>query len=321
MRRSWFRGLSTATLAVIVFSAADSSAERAPKKARIAKPTARIVSASFADLPREELPPALDDNKAPAEVKQGQPDLADIKLLAATPSDQGKVKKRRTERRPPSDSSEGFSVKLEVNSGLVSARRTNSGYGQTNRLWTICGVSRSGYNSRPFAIRWEVAKLGKTSLELTVSDGWYDPHTCEISEVRRTVLHPRTIATVSEAPAVWALRSSAEEITLLLPWTSLMSVDGGVTTPKIDIGLLTRVSLPAKRGTAGSLAASYANDHSFRLWNQSVAGGALAGATSALQTASLAIDVVQTVSDTTPSITVRVSGENADVRGDTFFER
>jgi hypothetical protein len=310
-----------AALVVVVLSAAEASADRPQKKARDARPTTRIVSASFADLPREDLPAMLDDAKAPAEVKQGQPDLADLKLLAATPSDQGKVKKRKTERRSPSDTSEGFSVKLELTSGLISARRKNNGYGQTSRLWTTCGVSRSGYNSRPFAIRWEVAKVSKTALELSVSDGWYDPHTCEISEVRRTVLHPRVIATVNDAPAVWALRSTQEEITVLLPWTSLMSVDGGVTAPKIDVGLLTRVSLPAKRGTAGSLAASYANDYSFRQWNQAVATGGLAGATAALQTASLAVDVVQTVSDATPSITVRVSGENADIRGDAFFER
>ncbi|MFO0660986.1 MAG: hypothetical protein U0165_14315 [Polyangiaceae bacterium] len=310
----------TLVTTAMVLSISVASADK-PTKKKSPSVSSRVVSTSFADLPRADIPPMLEDAKAPREIKAGQPSSSDVVITAGSPTDQSKIKKAQSDRSPGADYSAGFSVKLSVSSGVISAHRNGQGYNASSMLWTMCGVGRSVYNARPIAVRWETAKVTKGSLELTITDAWYDPHSCIVSEVKNTVLHPKVMATVNDTSAVWALRSGAEEITVLMPWSSLTSVDGGTSSPKVEVGLLTRVVLPAKRGSSAAVAVSYANDYSFRQWSTVVASGGLASVTSAIQAASLSIDVVQTISDPAPSITTRVQGETNDIRGDAFFER
>jgi hypothetical protein len=283
------------------------------------RPSTRVFTATPSDFPRGSLPKMpVDDGRDPLFVKASQPghdDPAEISLRDA-PNQNGLKKWRAAVRKngtPPQN--EGLSVNLTGKDAFVTNSATAlppywyyAQYGQVTPLTLYCANTPPTYR-RVVPVRSEQGSIrANSALDITVRDYLFDPYTCELNPASSTQLQAKQVVSIAGKPLIWGFRSADAELTLIFPWTSSLSVDSTVGNPELAVGMMYQLRLPLRAGTTSSVLLAFATDQTHNAWKQ-VVDKSLQIDDGELADVTVGIDVVQAVSDASPSITVRVTGE------------
>jgi len=253
----------------------------------------RVKAVAFADLPRVALPQPAQDAQRPKKLEERP--LPEDLLLKAPPTAPGMPSRTRTAREPVS-----MAVEL-ARPGLAGFTFDRAAVGRG--LNVSCGGTQTyGYYAQVHSIRWERVSLSEGGLVVDTADGWFDPRSCAISAERRSNVALRTLVTASGVPVAVAVRGD-DDVTLFFPGEAQIAVDTSAGSPPVTRGTLARVTLPARKGFAGSALAVMPSSIVAR-WAAAL-GKPLSEPAAAELT--VAVDVVQTVSDEAPIITARAS--------------
>lgn len=279
----------------------------------------RVYTVSPADFPRGSLPKMpVDDGRDAAFTKPTQPgkdDPAEIAVHDATNSNG--LKKWRTVVRkngaPPT--SETLTVNLSGKSAFVTNSATAlppywyyAQYGQVTPLTLYCANAGAPYR-RVVPVRSEQGAItANSALDIVVRDYLFDPYTCELNPETTSKVQAKNLVAINGKPLIWAFRSTDSELTFVFPWTSSLSVDSPIGNPELSVGMMYQLRIPLRAGMSSSLALAFTSDQLHNAWNQIVDKSFQIDDTER-ENVTIGIDVVQTVRDASPSITVRVTGE------------
>jgi len=262
-----------------------------------APPAPHIAQLDLAAVPKESIPPPLDQASAPTRI----PAEATSTSLRLTDITRPKLARFKAGQEPLEVHIE--SVEPGVGGGYFTRATMPS---SSPKLATTCTKG-----STVQGLRWEHAHISeKGELTIDIDDGWFDPSNCSLSIERRTTLRPMMLHADGGLPLAFAMRSD-RGLTFFFAPESNIAADASGELIQAN-GALRRVTMPLERGGASSIlvsaSAAKLADWKLRAMGREVPASAVAGDIAI----TLGIDAVQTVGDREPSVMVRSFEQTLD---------
>jgi hypothetical protein len=268
-----------------------------------APPPLAIVAVDLNAIPHGTLPPPLTEAEASARVAS-QTSARDLKL-EKTQQRFAQLKKtalRVRHTRLNVDAVEISPSEPEIAALYIPWQGAADFQGES--------AAFSCYKGAPLSpLRWETLTVSPDgAARLDVKDLWLDGEHCLAIPVSQTEVAFKAIAWVGAEPWLFAARDE-NTVTFLLPSTDSLSVDALVGTPFTVRGSFTRVTLPLGRWGSGSIVATLP---SLELKAAAVTAtkkqsGPRPEPVPLPPAVEVAVELVQTMAERTPTLTVRRS--------------
>ncbi|MFO0660987.1 MAG: hypothetical protein U0165_14320 [Polyangiaceae bacterium] len=289
---------------------------RANDEGELASPS-RVTAFGVSDFPQATLPKMPADHHNDASfaraLEPGHDDPPEISLLDTSHT----LKRWRSSARTKklSSSFDSLSVQLRGNNAYVTTQAESmppnwyyAQYGQAVGTASVYCANGDHATMRLSPVRSEQVSAASGGLELAVRDYWLDSYNCELTLDRLSKVHAKEIATAAGKPVMWAFRSAVDELTVMFPWTTGVTVDTSVGQAELSVGALYQLRMPIRPGATSSMLVGFSDYSMFNAWQASI-GQKLGLQVADLQHVTIGVDIVQSVSDAAPSITVRVNGD------------
>lgn len=163
----------------------------------------------------------------------------------------------------------------------------------------------------PSIVRWETLAVGADgNARLAVKDLWFDAESCTVTQGPTAEIVFKAIAWDGVKPWLFAMRDD-KSVTFLMPRTSDVSADAMVGSATTVKGGFTRVTLPIGRWGSSSILANLATlelkapPAPVKASTKGQAVAISAPAEPADQAVEIAVELVQTMSEKSPTVLVR----------------
>ena len=275
-----------------------------------------IVAIDVDSIPIGAVPPApsVDDAPANADAEEEAPGIAVQKMKNPPP--------RRKRRPPPSKLPSGLAAKktpTELVELSLDHAEAGALYVPASDTTDFAGETVGGMPCRrqdqvpPSPVRWETATASGDHAEIAVKDLWFYGGTCTVRAGASTAVAFKAVAWDSGKPWLYALRDD-KSVTFLMPRSTDVTAEASVGAPVTVRGGFTRVTLPLGRWGSSSFVAHISSMTLDAPPAPAPPGPRGKGQRARLQEKTPApadpfvevgVELVQTMSEKTPSLLVR----------------
>jgi hypothetical protein len=298
------RAFAVLVVATLLAEAAPSWAEEAPE------PTLpQVVVVDFASLPIANLPPLPAESSTPTSAPKERFTGLKVEPAGAKPS--AKRSKKRHLKKPTKAQPARVVVVTasDPSLGIFYAPQANATeYDGDASQRMQCGTDQVT------PLRWETLAIGSDgNARLELHDVWFDARTCSARSGSTSVATLKAIASDRGRPWLFAARNDTT-VTFVMPRSNETAADAMVGTPLTVRGAFTRVTLPLGRWGSGSLVASLSS-MSFEPPKKSKPGSKPSrpndGDDAGQRSVEVSIELVQTMTETHPTLVVRTREPDA----------
>ena len=297
--------LCVVLVALVLVAPTITFAQSTNSKSKTGLPAVKSYSIDVANLPKQNWP-AIPNTAIPASLPKTTTFPDDLTRVFYGAEEEKKWKADKTNKQMfnLSLATSGWGHVVSITRGSsVSPYRAS--YSMT--FPTHCGGQRSDYSNRVVPLRWEsVTQESNGDLVIQVSDGFFDPLTCEVKQTQKTRLTAKAIGTVGDGPICWLARFGDDDLTVMMPWTNMLSTDATAGAVVTESASLLRVRLPIRKGGAAGVAATFPGGY-YDTWAANAAKQ-LKLSTTQIKKITLNLDAHQTSSDSAPLVQLRISG-------------
>jgi hypothetical protein len=279
--------------------AAPSAADDEP-----AAETTKVVVIDVGSLPAGEIPPPLGETDAPVGVPAWtQPASISVTAAGEMPRHRRGKPVMRVSKKSSITSSRVPAEKVKLVSIAPTTPSIDALYAPSADATELDAPASQklscGDRQSVLPMRWEsLATSSSDDARLFVHDLWFDAKTCAVGPGPEATLALKAVAWEGGRPWLYAMRSHLG-VTLVLPRVSEISSESMVGAPVSIRGDFTRVTMPMGRWGSGSIVAQMdafpgepADDRADR-------------------PIEVGIELVQTMSETAPTLLVRTRRANA----------
>jgi hypothetical protein len=292
-------GLALAALTVPASAVADDVA---------AGPAAQtVVAVDFDRIPRGTMPPLPNPDQPPAAT--ADPPAAGVALQKVV------MPPRRKRFKKAPNGLAAKTVAPDVLALALDHPEVAAMYVADPSLGDFAGEAiqplSCGPEQPPNPLRWETLTTSGDEAQVEVKDLWFTGATCAVHLGATTTVKLAAIAWDGAQPWLYAVRDD-QSVTFLLPRTDDLTVDGSVGTPVTVRGGFTRVSLPLGRWGASSFVAHLPSlepsaPSPVQTKPSRKKPPPKAEAAPAQEPVEVTIELVQTMSEASPTVLVRRS--------------
>jgi hypothetical protein len=283
-----------------------------------ANPRPVIVAIDADSIPIGTLPPApsVDDAPASADAEEEAPGIAVQKMKNPPPrkkrragAQTSKLPSGLAAKRTPTELVELSLDHAEAGALYVPAPDTTDFAGET-----VGGMPcRRQDQVSPSPVRWETATASGDRAEIAVKDLWFYSGTCTVRAGAASAVAFKAVAWDSGKPWLYALRDD-RSVTFLMPRSTDVTAEASVGAPVTVRGGFTRVTLPLGRWGSSSFVAHISSMTLDAPLAPAPPGPPGKGLRARLQEkppapadpfVEVGVELVQTMSEKTPSLLVR----------------